>query len=426
MTGRTGWLDASGGISGDMLLGACLDAGAGLGVLQRAIDGLRLPERIEITAERVQRGGLAAVRAHVTAEAAQRARSLGDILDLLGAADLDDAVRDRAGQVFRALAEAEALVHGQPVREVHFHEVGALDSLADVVGAVAGLQALGVERLVCSPIALGGGRIATAHGTIPLPGPAVLELLRAAGAPGAGGPEQLELATPTGVAVAVTLAAQFGPMPPIRPERIGTGAGHRDPPGHANVTRLVIGAADPAADEDGLPDESTVSGAGPVTDKGTGPVTDTKVVLEANVDDLDPRLGPPVLAALLAAGADDAWLTPILMKKGRPAHTLSVLAAPVDAGLLRRVIFTHTTTIGLRQHAVDRTALGREIVRVQVPGGVVRVKLARLDGAVVNAVPEYEDVLAVAAGSGQPPKAVLDAARAAAGGLVAAPDPGAG
>jgi uncharacterized protein (TIGR00299 family) protein len=401
VTGRTGWLDASGGISGDMLLGACLDAGAGLDVLQRAIDGLRLPERIVLTAERVQRGGLAAVRVLVTAEETSRARTLADILDLLGSADLDDTVRRQAAEVFRALAEAEARVHGQSVSAVHFHEVGALDSLADVVGSVAGLHALGIERLACSPIALGGGRIGTAHGTIPVPGPAVLELLRAAGAPGAGGPVDLELATPTGVAVAVTLASEFGPLPVLAPERIGTGAGRRDPAGHANVTRLIVG-----------PEQSSGSAQSP--EAMAAPGETDRIVIEANVDDLDPRLWPPALAALLAAGADDAWLTPILMKKGRPAHTLSVLAAPGDAARLRQIIFTHTTTIGVRQHAVAKTALRRETVRVQVPGGEVRVKVARLDGAVVNAVPEYEDVLAVAAGSGRAPKAVLDAARAAA------------
>jgi pyridinium-3,5-bisthiocarboxylic acid mononucleotide nickel chelatase len=391
MSAVVGWLDATAGVSGDMLLGACVGAGVELAALQQAVDALRLPERVTLVANPVRRCGLAATSVRVAVEdAAPRRRGLGDILRLLDGSELAEEVRGPAAAVFRALGAAEARVHGVPAEEVHFHEVGALDSLADVVGAVAGLHALGLDRLVCSPIALGGGRARTAHGLLPLPGPAVLELMRAASAPGSGGLADVELATPTGVAVAVTLAGSFGPMPGLRPAAIGVGAGSRDLPGHPNVTRLVVGQATEAM-----------------------PSTGSRVVVEANVDDLDPRLWPPTLAALLAAGADDAWLTPILMKKGRPAHTVSVLVAPARVDDIERILFTHTTTIGARRYVADRTTLPRTTVVVTAAGRQVRIKIAMLDGHVVNAEPEYDDVLAAADATGLSPKSVMETARAA-------------
>jgi uncharacterized protein (TIGR00299 family) protein len=389
MTGRIGWVDATGGLSGDMLLGACLDAGAELAVVRAAIDRLDLPERVEITGEPTQRAGIGATRAIVSTAESRHRRTLSDVLALLER--LDPSVCEPAAEVFRHLAEAEGTVHRVPAGEVHFHEVGALDSIADVVGVVAALGSLDLDRLVCSPIALGGGRARTEHGPIPVPGPAVVELLRAHDAPGFGGPVDFELATPTGVALMVTLADGFGPLPELRPELVGVGAGTAEPEGHANLTRLVVGhpvATDAAAVRE--------------------------VVLEANVDDLDPRLWPGVLSALMDAGASDAWLTPILMKKGRPAHTLSVLGRPEVVAELERVILAHTTTIGLRRHAVDKVALPRETVEVEVYGEQVRVKLARLEGEVVTATPEYDDVARVAALKGLPGRVVMDAARVAA------------
>ena len=393
MTGRIGWVDATGGLSGDMLLGACLDAGADLAVVRDAIDRLDLPERVEITSEPAVRAGIGATRAIVTTAESRHRRTLPDVLALLEGQE--PAVRTRAAEVFENLADAEGRVHRVPAEEVHFHEVGALDSIADVVGVVAALGSLDLDRLVCSPIALGGGRARTEHGPIPVPGPAVVELLRAHDAPGFGGPIDIELATPTGVALMVTLADGFGPLPGIRPELVGAGAGTAEPEGHANLTRLVVGS--PAA---------TAAAAVP------------EVVLEANVDDLDPRLWPGVLAALMEAGASDAWLTPILMKKGRPAHTLSVLARPDLVAELERVVLAHTTTIGLRRYAVDKVALPRETAEVEVYGETVRVKLARLDGEVVTATPEYDDVARVAAAKGLPERVVMEAARRSAEGAV--------
>ncbi|MBO0845202.1 MAG: nickel pincer cofactor biosynthesis protein LarC [Nocardioides sp.] len=400
MSGRVGWVDATHGISGDMLLGACLDAGVELAVIQAAIDRLGLPEPIAVTREPVRRGALAATKAVVSKGTSDRRRTLVDVLALLDRSDPD--VGASAAAVFRTLAEAEARVHQVEVEKVHFHEVGALDSIADVVGVVAGLRALGMNRLVCSPIALGGGRAQTEHGPIPVPGPAVVELLRASSAPALGGPVEIELATPTGVALMVTLADEFGPLPSMRPELVGMGAGDRDPEGHPNLTRLVVGEAFGTTTEaDGLE-----------------PALAPAVVLEANVDDLDPRLWPQVLAELLAAGASDAWLTPILMKKGRPAHTLSVLASPEYTERLEQVVFAQTSTIGLRRHPVDKRALAREFVVVEVHDQQIRVKVARLNGRIVNAVPEYDDVARVAAERGVPATLVLDEARVAAQALL--------
>lgn len=264
MGSRVGWVDASCGVSGDMLLGACLDAGAPLSAVQEVLSSLRLPETIIIDVDRTTRAGLSAARAHVQVGESHHHRRLSDVLSLL--APLAERHRVAASEVFRTLAHAEARVHGVTTDDVHFHEVGALDSIADVVGVVVALDALGLDRLVSSPIALGGGRADTEHGPIPIPGPAVVELLRMAGIPGIGGPIDLELATPTGVALLSVLADAFGAMPAMIPDAVGVGAGGLDPRGHVNVTRIVTGAVTAV---DAQPD-------------------DDAVVIEANVDDWGP------------------------------------------------------------------------------------------------------------------------------------------
>ena len=383
---RVGWLDLGNGVAGDMLLGAVVGAGVPLAGIAAALEPLRLP--ITLRAEDVRRGGLRAVRVVVEApEAGQPARSWSDVRRLLDR--LPEPLRTSAVEVFGVLARAEAAVHGVAEEDVHFHEVGALDAVADVVGVCAGMAALRLDRLVASPIALGGGTARTAHGTIPVPGPAVLALLEAAGAPGRGGPDEVELATPTGVALATTLAAGFGPMPALRPTATGTGAGTRDPAGRPNVVRLVVGEEAPAALLEDLD-------------------TTTAVVLEANVDDLDPRAWPLVLAALLDAGALDAWLTPVLMKKGRPAHVVAALAGRAEVARVRDVLLRETTTLGVRETTVARHALRRTFGTVDVDGQPVAVKLGwAADGSVVNAMPEWEDVARAAAALGRPVKQVL-------------------
>lgn len=378
---RVGWLDLGSGVSGDMLLGALVGAGVPLHTLTGAVEPLGLP--ITLRREDVHRAGLAAVRVHVDVPARdQPHRTWADVRVLLDR--LAEPLRSSASGVFAALAHAEAAVHGVPADDVHFHEVGALDAVADVVAVCAGVAALALDRLVASPVALGGGHVRTAHGRLPVPGPAVLALLADAAAPCHGGGVDEELATPTGVALVTSLASAFGPLPPLRPDTTGTGAGGRDPADRPNVVRLVVGE-DRAADR---PEET--------------------VQLEANVDDLDPRAWPAVLAGLLAAGARDAWLTPVLMKKGRPAHVVSALAQPRTVPAVRAALFRETTTLGVRESVVTRHVLARRFRTVDVGGQPVAVKLGLgPDGGVVNAMPEWEDVVRAAAALDRPVKGVL-------------------
>jgi pyridinium-3,5-bisthiocarboxylic acid mononucleotide nickel chelatase len=381
-----GWLDLSSGASGDMLLGALVDAGVPLPLLQAELDRFGLP--IELGVERVVRAGLAAVRVHVNAsEPDPPRRTLPQIRELL--ARLSAPVAAGATRTFEVLAAAEARVHGIAEDDVHFHEVGALDALADVAGACAGLLSLDLTALTAGPIALGGGTVAAAHGRLPLPGPAVLEILRRAGAPVHGG-GTFELCTPTGAALVASHATGFGPLPAMQVTAAGSGAGARDLPDQPNVARLVLG--------------EPVAGAAP----------GESVVIAANVDDLDPRAWPVVITALLAAGADDAWLTPMLMKKGRPAHTVSALVAREQAAAVREVLFRETSTLGVRETPAVKTALPREFRTVDVDGQPVVVKLARSpDGRLMNAMPEWEDVVRAAGALGRPVKRVLAQAQAA-------------
>jgi pyridinium-3,5-bisthiocarboxylic acid mononucleotide nickel chelatase len=382
-----GWLDLSAGASGDMLLGALVDAGVPLDVPAAAVAALPV-ERIRLVAEQVTRHGLGATRVHVHSPESATHRSWTDVRLLLAEADLTPAVREGALAVFERLAVAEGRVHRVEPDAVHFHEVGALDALADVVGVVAALEHLGLQRLSASPVTLGSGSARGAHGVVPIPGPAVLELL--AGVPVQAGPVALEMCTPTGAALLAAHVAEWTALPPMRVQRVGVGAGGRDPEELPNVVRLVLG--EPA---------HRAGAASPV-------------VLETNVDDLDPRLWPAVLETLFAAGASDAWLTPILMKKGRPAHTLSVLCAPDAVTRVQAAVFAATSTIGLRIVPVGKVALERTHSSVEVLDGRVGVKVAVADGRVVNVSVEYEDVAALAAERGLPVKEALRAATAAA------------
>ncbi|MEP9362838.1 nickel pincer cofactor biosynthesis protein LarC [Nocardioides sp. CN2-186] len=371
------WVDATSGASGDMLLGALVGAGVPVEVLQHAVDAVA-PEPVTLRVEEVRRGGLAATRVHVEISESHHHRTWRDIRGMLAGSDT-------ALAVFERLAVAEGAVHGMPADDVHFHEVGALDAIADVVGVCAGFAHLGAESVTVSPVAVGSGTVQTQHGTLPVPPPAVAELLR--GVPTHAGVVPMELCTPTGAALLTTLATSWGPQPAMTVEAIGVGAGGRDPEGHANVLRLFRGF------EAGLRPSSTA---------GSGPL-----LLECNVDDLDPRVWPNVIAALLEAGASDAWLTPILMKKGRPAHTLSALVDASRAGDVRAAIFRQTSTIGLREQPLTKHALDREMVEVVIDGHTVAVKLARHDGVVVNAQPEYDDVVRTATELGRPVSDVL-------------------
>ncbi|MEJ7629559.1 MAG: nickel pincer cofactor biosynthesis protein LarC [Nocardioidaceae bacterium] len=399
-----GWLDAASGASGDMLLGALVGAGADLAAMREAVAAVA-PERVVMSSEPVRRGSLSARRVVVEVADSGSRRGLGDVLGLIGAAAIATATKEHATAVFTAFAESEASVHGTTVDEVHFHEVGALDAIADIVGACAGFLSLDLGALHCSPVAVGSGSVSSTHGMLSVPVPAVVALLR--GVPTYAGPVATELCTPTGAALLAHWVTSWGPQPAMAVSAVGVGAGGADFASHANVLRLLVGEAS--------------SGTRPASP--ASPEPDGTLVIETNVDDLDPRLWPRILTLLLDRGASDAWLTPILMKKGRPAHTLSVLARSDRAESLRTAIYAETSAIGMREYVVSKRELDREFRIVAVGGRHVRVKVALWGGAVVNVQPEYDDVVVAADALGRPAKSVLaEAAARARRGFVCGPE----
>lgn len=381
------WLDVSAGVAGDMLLGALVDAGAPLSAMQQAIDSV-VPGAVELMRSEAMRAGMRACKVDPVVRAPdQPHRHWSDIRGMLTAAELPEVVRSSALRVFGRLAEAEAGIHGVSVEDVHFHEVGALDAIADIVGVCAALHELGTVELTVGPIALGSGTVRAAHGDIPVPVPAVLAMtggwrVRAGG--------DGELATPTGIALITALATDRGPLPDMNLRTVGIGAGSKDFRERPNVVRVVLGTSVDA------------------------PTVTDSVIVEANIDDLDPRVWPTVLQQLLDAGADDAWLTPILMKKGRPAHTVHALVPDIRADIVSAVLLAETSTIGLRRIAVGKTALPRSWVTVPVTGGEVRIKIAHQHGRIVQATPEFEDVAALARATGRALHVVLQEAAASA------------
>ena len=402
MRGRHAWIDATAGVAGDMLLGALIDAGADLDHIQRAVDAV-LPNSVRLGCVPLTRAGQHATKVLIDVEAADLPdRSWPVIRDLIATADVSIPVRDRSLHTFTRLAEAEAEVHGIPVEDVHFHEVGALDSIADIVGVAAALDALEIDTLGGSAVAVGSGRIQTRHGELGIPVPAVARLATGwrifAGGEG-------ELATPTGMALLAALG-RCEDLPPISLQRLGSGAGTKDTAGRPNLTRVLIGDRETAA-----------------TDR----VGELAVLLETNIDDFDPRLWPAVLGRLITAGAADAWLTPILMKKGRPAHTLSVLARPDQSDELRDLILSNTSSIGVRRIDVDKWALPRGWIDVSVGGQALAVKISHRDGVILQVTPEFDELDQAAADRLVPPQLLLEEAGAAAGaaGLyLGAPVPG--
>jgi len=386
---RIAYLDCFSGVSGNMLLGALIDCGLGRADLEAALSGLPL-EGWKLKCERARRGPIDCTLVEVEVGAPQPERGLVEISELLRRSSLDARVVEAAEGIFRRLAEAEAAVHGMPVESVRFHEVGAVDAVVDIVGAVAGFHLLGIERAACSPLPLGGGWVETAHGKLPVPAPATVKLLE--GVPTYGGDGQTELVTPTGAALVTGLCAAFGPMPPMTVRRVGYGAGSRDLP-HPNCLRMFVGEA---AEAPGV--------AAP----------ESLLLLETNLDDMNPELYGHVMERLFEAGALDVFITPIIMKKTRPASLLTVLAARDKQAELLRILFRETTTFGVRAREVTRYCLEREWVTVDTPYGRVRVKVARLAGQVVTASPEHEDCKRLARETGVPLKDIYDRARAAA------------
>jgi uncharacterized protein (TIGR00299 family) protein len=448
---RIAYLDCFSGISGDMFLGALLDAGVPARLFEQTVAALNIGARLEIF--RVKRNGISATKVDVYSngekdlpremyweqQAAQsghshhdhgdghshahvhepqpvallehnyalqnpaalatggtspqsasheHGRGLNEIRGIIGKADISDGTKNNAIAIFEALGAAEAKIHETGIEEIHFHEVGAVDAMVDIVCAAAGAEALGIDEIVCSPLNVGGGTVKCAHGTLPVPAPATLELLKDAPLYSSG--IQAELVTPTGAAIVKTMAKRFAPFPRMRVEKTGYGAGSRDFTGHANVVRLTIGDDQPAP-------SSEIS-------------QDTITVLEANVDDLNPQVFGYVMDRLLEDGALDAFGVPVQMKKNRPGTLLTVLCRTEDAAKLTRLIFTETTTLGVRQRHERRQALAREWVTVTTPWGDVRLKVASMNGTITNYAPEYEDCRRIARERHVPLKTVLQEA----------------
>ena len=377
------------GASGDMLLGALVDAGVPLEALQSAVDALGVGE-LRLTRRAVDQHGIAATKVDVEGTDDHHHRHLPDIERIIGAAPLDADIRNRAVAVFRALAEAEAKVHDMPVEQVHFHEVGALDAIADVVATVAGLHHLGVTALSCRAVPLSHGTVRCAHGLLPVPAPAVLRLVE--GLPTEPLDVDGETVTPTAAALLRVLVTHWGPAPAMTLRAHGYGAGTKQFP-RANVLRLTVG------DPDG----------GDHREAGAATLT----LLETNLDDMNPEWLPPLLDRLLAAGARDAWLTPVLMKKGRPGHVLAAIADPSLAESVRSTMFLHTTSLGVRQSAVTRHHLGRRTETVRTTFGDVAMKVADLPDGTSRGAPEFEDCRRLARAHDVPIRQVHEAAMAA-------------
>jgi uncharacterized protein (TIGR00299 family) protein len=392
-------LEPVGGIAGDMFLAAALDLGVDRSRLEAALRSLGLPGwRLEVTRRTVS--SIAATHVDVILEGEQpHGRGLAEILRLVDASGLPPRARATARALFERIGRAEAKVHGVPVEEIHFHEVGAVDSIVDLCGAAVVMELLGWPRVLSSPPDLGRGVARTAHGHVPIPAPAVLELL--AGRPVRPGGPFGEAVTPTGAAILAELA-EIGPLPVLVPGRIGYGAGTRDWPDRPNVLRMTI--AEPSGAGAPLPE----GGA-----RDAGPAAEPLVVLEANLDDCPGQLVARAIEAALEAGALDAWAAPLTMKKGRPGVLLGALCEEPRRAAVTAALFAETPTLGLRRHAVQREALERELVPVETEYGEVRVKVAPREGRALGAHPEYDDCLARARERGVPVREVMAAALAA-------------
>jgi hypothetical protein len=409
------YFDCFSGISGDMALGACLDAGLPLEQLKGALGSLALGDA-HVHASRVLRTGVAATKFNVHEHSHDRStghshehshahehdqahdhghRSLREICALIDGSSLSVAGRARAKAMFQRLAEAEAAIHHMPVEQVHLHEVGALDSIIDIVGIVFAMEWLAADRVVCSPLNVGGGMVQSAHGLFPVPAPATVALLGQA--PIYSGAVQKELVTPTGALIATTFASAFGPIPAMSIERVGYGAGDRDDPKTPNVLRILIGREASEAAGDVCSEDDRVT------------------VIECEIDDMNPQIFGSLMDGLYAAGALEVFHIPVQMKKNRPGTLLTVIAPPSLRSRMTDLIFRESTTIGLRHHDVDRKCLQRELVSVETPLGAVRFKVARRDGQVMNVMPEFEDCARLAAAHGVPVKEVQAIARTAYG-----------
>jgi pyridinium-3,5-bisthiocarboxylic acid mononucleotide nickel chelatase len=425
---RIAYLDCFSGISGDMFLGALIDAGVSSEIFEKAAAALDIGARLEIS--RVNRSGISATKAdvvvngqtdlprgsrtepalslpkgvsdpHEHTEAHSRHhhhkhghakhhpwRGLNEIRKIIGKAELSESAKNTAISIFEKLGQTEAKIHDVPIEEIHFHEVGAADALVDIVCAAVGAEALAVDEIICSPLNVGGGTVTCAHGTLPVPAPATVELLK--GAPVYSSGLQAELVTPTGAAIVATMATRFSAFPEMKIEKAGYGAGARDFPGHANVLRLTVGET--------LPHLAAKTSQ------------ESIAVLEASLDDLNPQIFGYLMDRLFEAGALDVFGSPVQMKKNRPGTVLTVLAKPEDAKQLTQIVFAESTTLGVRCREEKRQVLTRRWTNVSTRFGDVRIKVASLNGTVTSYAPEYEDCRRIAAEHRVPLKMVMQEA----------------
>jgi len=381
---RVLYLDCFSGASGDMLIGALLDAGLPFDLLRGALGSLAIDDECAVSVERVSRSGVGAAQFIVTETAADagshRHRHLPGITKLVDRSALSVDAKARANRLFRRLAETEASIHQMPVEKVHLHEVGALDSIVDIVGGVFGLEWFGAERIVASPLNVGSGTVVCEHGTLPVPAPATAALLKGVPVYAAGSPG--EKLTPTGALLVTEFADEYGVMPSMRIERIGYGAGSRDPKDYPNVLRVLVGDTD------------------------TPNLSNRITVVECEIDDMNPQIFGVLMDRLYDAGAVDVFYTAVQMKKNRPGTHVTVLVPPGRREAVSTALFRDSTTIGLRYSEVARDTLSRELVSVSTRFGDVRCKVARQDGAVTNVAPEFDDCVRLADQHGVPVKDV--------------------
>ena len=386
---KIAYFDCFAGASGDMILGALLDAGLTIERLREEIAKLHL-SHYALDVEKVIKRGLGGSQAHVVIDQDHHHhhhRHLSHIRDIIDRSSLDASVKEKSTAIFVRLAEAEARVHRSSVESVHFHEVGAMDAIIDVVGGVVGMHALGIEKVFCSPLHVGSGTIECAHGTLPVPAPATAELVKDKPVYSTG--VRGELLTPTGAAILTTLSSGFGPMPAMTVRHIGYGAGTADP-GIPNLLRVAIGDAR--------------------DDTGDYEVEQT-VLMETNIDDMNPQMYDYLIGRLLAEGALDVFLTSVQMKKNRPGTLLSVICLPDSVGKFSDILMRETTTIGLRWRVENRIMAQRQIRRIDTVHGPIHIKLARSNGRVINLTPEYDDCKRAALEKNIPLKNVMDDVR---------------
>ncbi|HMM81054.1 MAG TPA: nickel pincer cofactor biosynthesis protein LarC [Pyrinomonadaceae bacterium] len=381
---RTLYFDCFSGASGNMILAGLIELGVDADVLRSELAKLNL-EGIDLVIEKVDRSGINSTHVEVKYPHEHVHRHLKDIVKIISESSLNDTIKERSVAIFTRLAEAEAKVHGISVERVHFHEVGALDAIVDIVGACIGFEMLGIENFVASSLNLGSGTIEIAHGKFPVPPPAVAELVR--GIPVHSSEDTGELVTPTGAAIISTLCEGYGTLPEIKIEQIGYGAGTRDRKGSPNVIRLILG--------------ETIG-----TTISPSRAVEKLVVLESNIDDASPQTLGFAMERAFEANALDCWFTPIQMKKDRPATLLSILCEPSDVERIQQLLFRETTTLGIRQREVERVSLERTSETLSTEFGEVRVKVSRLDGKVLTRKAEFDDLKRIAGETGEPLRSI--------------------